>query len=91
MGPEDHNQQLQQDSYTAIQTDGVAGVDNGQGLIQQQSESGNHSTPSYYMKCSVENTFAPCSTAINLSVKCSLEASPSAITRVSSIKFQLTI
>ncbi|KZS09044.1 Mediator of RNA polymerase II transcription subunit 10 [Daphnia magna] len=80
MGSEDHNQQQQrqQDSYSTIQADGVTAVDNGQGLIQQQSESGDHHAPSYYTN--VGNAFTPCSTAINLSVKCSLEAPPSTIT-----------
>lgn len=57
MRSEDHNQQQQQDSYTAIQTDGVAGVGNGQGLIQQQSESGDHSAPSYYTKYEMNKFF----------------------------------
>jgi hypothetical protein len=52
MGSEEHNQQQrQQDSYSAILPDSVAGLDNGQGLIQQQqSENSEHHTPSYYTK-----------------------------------------
>jgi hypothetical protein len=50
MGTEEHNQR-QQESYSAIQSDGGTGLDNnGQGLIQQQSENSDHHTPSYYTK-----------------------------------------
>lgn len=59
MGSEDHNQQQQrqQDSYSTIQADGVTAVDNGQGLIQQQSESGDHHAPSYYTKYALQFIF----------------------------------